>query len=222
MDRRLKKDVFQWDIRTWSPAADLWKPYLGSNGLALAIGEREGGLSLWLAKHGYTVQCTDLREFPDETRKLHDRHGVSDRITYAHQDVTSLTYDDAKFDMVMFKSVIGALSTKENQQKAIHEMHRVLKPGGVLLFAENLEGTMLHRSLRKRFVRWDSYWRYLKYRKDLDLFADFSKVEYRYYGCLASFGRSEKARSRMAALDSGMEFIIPRSWRYVLAGACVK
>jgi len=49
----------------------------------------------------------------------------------------------------------------------------VLKPGGWLLFAENLKGSMLHRLLRKTFVRWANYWRYLVYRKDLDLFRDF-------------------------------------------------
>ena len=96
--------------------------------------------------------------------------------------------------MVVFKSVIGALQTKERQLQAISEMHRVLAPGGLLLFAENLVGSQLHVRLRKRYVRWESSWRYIDIAGDLDLFDAFDEVEFETWGVFGALGRSERQR----------------------------
>lgn len=228
MNAQLKKDIFQWDVKNWSAAITLWEECLeskvraSSDLRALAIGEREGGLSLWMALKGIRVECTDLRDFPGRTKAMHREYGVSNLITYAQQDALNLSYPDASFDAVMFKSVIGALSTKENQQQAIDELYRVLKPGGVLLFAENMQGTRVHRFLRKKFIRWNTYWRYLHPTKDLSLFSKFTQCRFVYHGCWASLGRTEKQRSFLASMDSAFEVAIPKSWRYILVGACEK
>ena len=43
------KDIIEWDIKNWSKALYFWKRYLPKQKevQALAIGERNGGLSLW-------------------------------------------------------------------------------------------------------------------------------------------------------------------------------
>jgi len=189
---------------------------------ALGIGEREGGLSLWLASKGIDVVCTDLHPFPPATKALHDRYGVGSRITYAQADATALGFPDGAFDIVFFKSVIGALGTKEKQRTAIAEMHRVLAPGGVLLFAENLQGTVLHQWLRKHFVAWDNYWRYLHPLHDRDLFAPFAAVKDGTTGILANLGRSEGQRDLLARADAVLSPLVPVGQRTIWYGAALK
>ena len=220
------KDVIQWDIKTWAKVLPFWEKNFAikKEMKALAIGEREGGMTLWLALKGVNVTCTDYNDFPEETSQLHKRYKVHEKIAYEKGvDVTDLSmYSANSFDIVVFKSVLGALSKKERQQKAFDEMKRVLKPGGSILFAENSKGSKLHASLRKRFIKWDSYWRYLDYRKDQDLFAGFSSVKLTTKGFSATFGRSEKQRKVLAIFDSIIHPILPSSLNYVIFGVLTK
>lgn len=218
------KDIFQWEVRSWSRALAIWTKHLPQHrpATALGIGEREGGLSLWLAALGIEVTCTDLRPFPTETKALHEQYGVQDRIRYQQADATALPIADASYDIVFFKSVIGALGTKEAQAKAIAEMHRVLRPGGVLLFAENLHGTALHGWLRKRYVSWSSYWRYLDYAADRDLFKRFANVHDGTTGLFANLGRSEGQRDLLARVDEVLAPLVPRSQHTIWYGAAIK
>ncbi|MGV3638122.1 MAG: class I SAM-dependent methyltransferase [Flavobacteriales bacterium] len=218
------QDIFQWEVRSWSRAMALWQRHLPPHrpAAALGIGERGGGLSLWLASEGLEVTCTDLREFPADTRALHMKHGVSDRIHYQQADATALPFAAGMFDVVIFKSVIGALGTKDLQRQAIREMHRVLKPGGVLLFAENLRASPLHAFLRRRFVRWSSYWRYLDPVADRDLFAPFERLEEGTTGFIANLGRTEGQRDILAGFDELVRPLIPRRLRTIWYGAAIK
>lgn len=218
------RDIVQWEVRSWSRALPLWERHLPVHrpARALGIGEREGGLSLWLAFKGFQVVCTDLRPFPEACAALHQHHGVQDRITYQAADATALPYPDAHFDVVFFKSVIGALGTKERQALAIREMHRVLRPGGVLLFAENLRGSPLHRWLRRHFVAWENYWRYPDQQRDADLFAPFASVHLNSTGLLANLGRSEWQRDLLARADALLARAAPLGWRTIWYGVAVK
>ena len=220
------KDVIQWDIKTWSKALPFWEKNftIKKEMKALAIGEREGGMSLWLALKGVNVTCTDYNDFPKETSQLHKRYKVNEKIAYEKGvDVTDLSmYSANSFDIVVFKSVLGALSKKERQQKAFDEMKRVLKPGGAILFAENSKGSKLHAALRKIFIKWNSYWRYLDYKRDQDLFAGFSSAKLTTKGFSATFGRSEKQRKVLATFDSVIHPILPSSLNYVIFGVLTK
>ena len=101
-------------------------------------------------------------------------------------------------------------------------MHRVLKPGGVLLFAENLAASPLHRWLRRRYVAWEHRWRYLHMPADRDLFADLSAVEMHSTGFLAPLGRSEAQRDLLARLDAVLMPMVPKAWRTVVYGVAWK
>ncbi len=223
-NKALVADVFQWDVRTWAQALAVWDPVLGPmpSGSALALGEREGGLSLYLALHGHRVICSDLSSPEAFAGPLHERYQVQTRITYEAQDITNIQHPEDSFDIVMFKSVIGALSTKERQMQALAEIRRVLKPGGVLLFAENMGGTQMHRWIRKRFVAWDSYWRYLVMSRDQDLLTGFTVLNLRSFGLTANLGRTEEQRALLASADTLFALLIPTSWKYVLAVAARK
>ena len=214
------QDIFQWDVRNWSHALEVWLrfPLLGTDPepKALAVGERDGGLSLWLASLGCAVHCTDLHGPALEARTLHAEHGFQARVVYEAQDITALSYPAGIFDVVVFKSVIGALSTKERQRQALAELFRVLKPGGLLCFAENLTGTRVHRWLRKHFVQWDKYWRYLRWTDDADLLEGFDLLCAARFGFLANLGRSEAQRRFLGRIDAFLLPLIPASWRYIL------
>lgn len=224
MNPQLQKDIFQWDVKSWSNALPFWQKQIDlyQPKTALAIGEREGGLSLWLALQGIQITCSDLNAFPPHTAELHANYGVSDKIVYEEQDATNLKCADNTYDLVIFKSVIGALSKKELQRRAINEMHRVLKPGGMLLFAENLRSTQVHAHLRRRFIPWDKYWRYLHLKEDQDLFSAFRKVDCRSYGLLAALGRSAAQRNILAGFDKLLCPITPATWHYIMYGCCLK
>jgi SAM-dependent methyltransferase len=217
-------DIFQWEVRSWSRSLPLWEQRIPTKRplRALGIGEREGGLSLWLASKGIDVVCTDLHSFPPGTKDLHERHGVQQHITYAQADATALPFPDASFDIVFFKSVIGALGSKEKQAQSIREMHRVLKSSGVLLFAENLHGSPMHRWLRKRYVAWDHYWRYLDPVTDLDLFAPFVKLDDSTTGLVANLGRTESQRDLLARFDAILAPLAPKRQRTIWFGAALK
>jgi SAM-dependent methyltransferase len=224
MDEAFERAVVGWDIRNWSHALPFWQRYIDRHHprRALAIGEREGGLSLWLASQDIEVVCTDLDGSLEAARRSHEQFGVGQLVTYEAVDVTAIPHPEQSFDLVMFKSVIGALQTKERQFQAINEMHRVLRPGGILLFAENLVGTRFHRWLRSRFVRWGQRWRYLHLEQDLDLFADFDEVEFETWGVCGLLGRDEAQRDRLGRIDDWVSPRVPRAWRYIVFGACRK
>ena len=220
------KDIIQWDVKSWSKALPFWEKHFDIKpGMkVLTIGEREGGLSLYFALMGCEVTCTDYNDFPEETARLHQRYAVSDYISYQNNiDVTDLSsIQDNTYDVVAFKSVIGALSTKERQQTALDEIHRVLKPGSPLLFAENLQGSALHRWLRKKYVSWNHYWRYLNLKTDMRLFEKFNVVKLKSTACFSNFGRSEKQRTLLSKIDQLSKPLTPSKWRYILMGVLIK
>ena len=217
---------FQWEVRTWSRAYPLWhqalKPLTGRGGHALALGERDGGLSLMLADHGLLTVCSDLRGPTDRARTLHRTMGWQEAITYESIDALAIPKPDATYDVVAFKSMLGALSTPERQAQVLQEVHRVLKPGGLLLWAENLTGTRFHQWLRRRFVAWEHRWRYLDLPEDLGLFAPFDQVEHYTTGLLASLGRTERQRDVLGRVDAVVCPLTPSGWHTVGYGVAVK
>lgn len=119
------------------------------------MGARGGGLSLYLALKGYEVVCSDLEIPGFPVWALHARHGAAGKITYQAVDILAPPYPEAFFDLIIFKSVIHALPQAQLQAQAFQELHRLLRPGGLLLFAENLRASSLHRILRRLFrPRW--------------------------------------------------------------------
>lgn len=90
----------------WSRALGVWQrfPLRGAGQLkALAVGEREGGLSLWLASSGCRVHCTDLHGPSQEARTLHAKHGIQAPVVYEAQDIIALSYPDGTFDVVVLE-----------------------------------------------------------------------------------------------------------------------
>ncbi len=219
------KTYFEWDTILWSRAMKIWEKHLKlkEDCLALEIGSRRGGLSLMLAKeNNMNVVCSDLTP-PDETASLlHVKHQTKHQIQYKGIDCTQIPYPEHTFDVVVFKSVIGALGSFEKQKIALSEIFRILKPGGVLLFAENLEASAFHMFLRKKFNRWSTYWRYPKL-SDMQLFLkEYKSFEIDTTGFFATMVRPGILNTLISYLDILFEKVVPAKQRYIVYGAAIK
>lgn len=223
----LLHDVIEWDVVNWSRALDFWRrnaslpPPLS----CLELGARRGGLSLWLALQGHNVVCSDLEDNSSVAGPLHDTYGVGDRITYQAIDATNIPYED-HFDVIAFKSLLGGVAWNgdaRRQAAALKSMYRALKPGGILLFAENLRGSKLHQLLRKRFVKWNSVWRYVTIEEMRDYLTPFADVRYETTGVTGLCGRSPRTSKLLGRLDGMLlDRVVPPDQRYIIFGTARK
>ncbi|MEZ4890454.1 MAG: methyltransferase domain-containing protein [Crocinitomicaceae bacterium] len=227
MKRELAKDIIQWDIKSWSKALRYWESQIdwGKIKNGLELGGREGGLSLWLALKEKDVVCSDLKDVQKSAEKLHIRHNVTSRIIYQDIDATNIPYENY-FDIIVFKSIIGGIGRNdkhENQQQVFKEIYKALKPGGKLLFAENLIASPFHQQLRKRFVNWGSSWRYVSIEEMKDFLKDFSSIKMQTTGVLGTFGRNEIQRNLLSTVDELiLNKVCPNNWKYIAYGVAEK
>lgn len=228
MQNKLSKkelnDIIEWDIANWKYALDFWESYypIKPGMKVLAIGERRGGLSLFFAKKGCQVICTDYRDFPDSTKKLHKNYQVDNSIRYEQLDMRQIQFPDETFDIVVFKSVIGAIEHYEDQQKSLAEIHRVLKKGGAFLFAENSSASKFHRFMRKLFVKWEAKWRYVPDKEFKEWGQKYSASFSDKKGFISLFGRREWQRKILSIPDKIISTFVPKSWKYIYFGVCIK
>ena len=110
---------------------------------------------------------------------------------------------------------MGALQKKEEIQKGFDEIHRILKTGGRLVFADNLRASRLHQWARKRFTKWGGNWYYPSIEEFAEFTTNFSKKNIAILGFQASFGRNEKQRKALGVIDRVGERMVPKSWRYI-------
>lgn len=227
LDKQLIGHIVEWDVATWKQALPFWERCAGdlTGAKVLDIGSRHGGLSLYFALRGCRVVCSDLQGPTKDAMALHKRYNVSDQVCYRRIDATGIDAPDGEFDVVTFKSVLGAIGRDEHLERieqAVGEMQRVLRPGGKVLFAENLRASFLHAYLRRAFVQWGSTWRYIASDELPRLFAGFATLQIQCYGFWAALGRSERQHTLLHGLDVVTGPMVPRSWRYVAFGCATK
>lgn len=221
-----KRDLIGWDIINWFKAIPYWERYImieGGDKMCLELGASNGGLSLWMAKYYNTVICSDLNTPVKEALKIHSKYKCKNNISYEAVDATNIAYKN-HFDVVAFKSIIGGIAgyfgNNDYKSKTIKEIYHALKPGGKLVFAENLKGTLLHVFLRKYFGTKD--WNYLRLDEIKTVFSDFKHVHYITAGFFGCLGRNEKQRNILGKIDSFVEKIIPSSCHYIIIGVAEK
>ena len=220
MRPRLIDDIIVWDIPNWSQFLPFCERFLDADPVgkqALEVGARGGGLSLYLALKGYEVVCSDL-EVPVPAWALHARHGVADKITYRDVDILDPPYPEASFDLIIFKSVIHALPLARLQAQSVHELYRLLRPGGVLLFAENLRASPLHRILRRLFrPGWLLRRRRYPTATEIRLWCrEFREFQWETWGFVGTMSQQERVRRWLAELDAAIMPLVPQEWRYII------
>ncbi|MCB0698584.1 MAG: class I SAM-dependent methyltransferase [Chitinophagales bacterium] len=219
-------DIIEWDVLNWSQLIRYWTPIverLSKESKVLAIGERNGGLSLWLALLGFDVVCTDIVDTGTTAKDLHKKYGVEHKISYQTFDVVNGNLDADSFDLIVAKSVIGGLkgnrsdaSTRsfEVQQKAVDNINRLLKPGGYFLSAENLTGNILLQAARRNTGKTQG-WRYLHYRELSQLFQSFDLVQTKTFGILPTFFGSKFVNLIMFFINKHLLAFLPTTTKYI-------
>lgn len=232
MNKEIRNDIIGWDIVNWSKSFDFWDKHIDikNKGLkCLELGARQGGLSLWLALNDNKVICSDVsysdqQHELDKTIALHKKYGCEDKISYEAIDATNIPYENY-FDLVVFKSVLGGVSIGSNdrlEQKTIDSIYSSLKPNGKVVFIENLEGSALHMYARKKFVGWGSKWHYLKLDDLINLFSSYKSLKYKTVGFFGTFGKTENQRQFLGKIDSLLENLFPKKYRYIMIGIAKK
>lgn len=217
-------DIFEWDVINWSKVLDFWdlvEPRIKDKRI-LTIGERNGGLTLLFALQHGKVTSTDLNGITEQGKQLHKLYKVDRLIEYKNADVLKLPFENNCFDIVSFKSVLGGLRDRKKQTYAVDEIYRVLKPGGILYFAENLKASKLHQFLRRKFVRWGDSWLYLDYEEKEVLFSKFEMRYFSSYGFLGIFGYYKLLKHLLSFFDQFINPFIPARMRYILFAKCIK
>ena len=95
----------------------------------LEVGTGPGFFAILLAEAGYGVTAIDLTpSMLEEARK--NAGALEQQIDFMEMNAQSLTFDDARFDVILSRNVTWNLPDPE---LAYAEWTRVLKPGGLLL-----------------------------------------------------------------------------------------
>jgi ubiquinone/menaquinone biosynthesis C-methylase UbiE len=101
----------------------------------LDVGCGIGGPARYVAtQHGVTVTGVDLTpEFVEVARDLTRRCGLDDRITFQQADALSMPFPNDTFDAALCLNVGMNIADKG---QLCREIHRVLRPGGHLVWSE--------------------------------------------------------------------------------------
>jgi len=223
----LLNDILDWDVYNWSQVLSFWEKHSAVNQgslTCLELGARKGGISLWLALNKNKVLCTDLKSPKVLAKELHESHRCASLITY--DSLNASTFNEGpRYDIVVFKSVLGSVSNQgrdELKKQTIDAIYQSLKPGGKLLFAENLEASFLHRTFRNVFTPWGKNWNYLTYGEIAAVFSSFDQIEFKTSGFLGAFGRTETQREFLGKMDKPFLPLVPKTSRYIVYGVATK
>jgi len=102
----------------------------------LEVGSGSGGPGVYLAaSRGCSVTGVDINEHGVQNgRQLAAARGLGDRVTFQTVDASRpLPFPDATFDAVLSNDAMCHIS---NRQQVLEDWHRVLRPGGRMLFTD--------------------------------------------------------------------------------------
>ncbi|AEG61042.1 class I SAM-dependent methyltransferase [Desulforamulus ruminis] len=121
--------------------------YLSPDMKILDAGCGAGGNMVFLEKYGSVMGIDISPEMVEHCKKI----GLMAR----RESVTRLSFEDQSFDLVLCLDVLEHL---ENDQKALEELKRVLRPGGLLLITVPSFSWLWgrHDELNQHYRRYDS------------------------------------------------------------------
>lgn len=121
------------DIHYWSLETDYIASQIRSHWEVLDVGCGTGVTTRKYAEKAATVTGVD---FSSGMISRAREESAGSGIAFHIMDALSLGFPASLFDCVIMQRCLINLSTWEEQQKAVKEAHRVLKPGGLYIAAE--------------------------------------------------------------------------------------
>jgi ubiquinone/menaquinone biosynthesis C-methylase UbiE len=131
----------------WKEEVDLFEKYITENAIVLDLGCGTGRVALNI-KQGKEIYACDL--VPAMIKTAEDILDLfRNKPQFSIQDAKSLTYDDSFFDVVIFAyNGINTVPGRENRASIVREVDRILKPGGIFIFATHI------RNFRGAPIKW--------------------------------------------------------------------
>lgn len=121
-------------------------------GKVLEAGAGTGRFTFPMIEWGFRPLATDINDSLLDTLKQRlAADGLSDRCEVQNESIFELSFPDNHFDFIYSLHVIPRFVCFADQEKALTELNRVLKPGGQLLFNYSNRNSILG-SLAKRYV----------------------------------------------------------------------
>ena len=136
----------------------------------LELGCGTGRIAIGMHQLGYqNLTATDLcSSMVKEFRSITHHLGVS--IPSKSIDATKIPFEDASYDGVIFGfNGLMQIPGSDNRQKAVHEVFRILRPGGKFVFTTH---DREHWKLKDFFRKEELKWRKGKQQSDLLDFGD--------------------------------------------------
>lgn len=150
--------VCRWPFRRleYAFALDALISYLGPGQSFLDAGSGATPLAHAIAAQGVAASaCDGDARLIDELRRLRPETIYGTKVSYSAQDLTRTSYPDDSFDAIACISVLEHIPAPADQQ-ALHELLRILKPGGLLVLTvdftpptERASGTRTNYLLRR-------------------------------------------------------------------------
>ena len=128
-------EVCRWPFRQleYSFALDALLPHAGPGRRCLDAGCGPAPFAHALAAHGAEVAGCDSDERLMRALAEQRARGIRGaQVNYTAQDLTAMSFPDGCFDAVSCISVLEHIPSPDDQ-RAVHELQRVLKPGGLLV-----------------------------------------------------------------------------------------
>lgn len=136
------------------------KKYLKSDMHVLELACGSGQLSLPLSEYVCSWTATDFSENMIEQAKKRTK---KESLSFQVADATSLPFDDQKYDCVV---ISNALHIMPEPEKAMKEISRVLKDGGILYAPTFLWSEAKASSFRKKLMSLTGFKAYKEWNKD--------------------------------------------------------
>jgi SAM-dependent methyltransferase len=118
----------------WDSEEYFISEYFTNKGRVLDLGCGTGRTTIPLVERGYNVIAVDIvPEMINGAKRIAEEKNL--KIDYRVGDATKLDFDDNYFDYLLFSNQGWTqIPDKEERLKALKEMHRVLKEGGICIF----------------------------------------------------------------------------------------
>lgn len=133
MNNRIRRWI--WEKKEFPIIRELVPPDPGSTFLELGAGMGFGSASLLREYPQAELVATDFDPSQLERgRRYLSRQGFDGRVTLQQADAAALPFEAESFDMVF---AFGMMHHVEQYMKALHEVHRVLRPSGRLVVMDS-------------------------------------------------------------------------------------